>query len=141
MEVVSIGLNQHQVSGPFVHSVLHQNSTREVIQQYISLLRRVAKEHGEVYLLIDNQRGFMMDAGARQELFQFGKERIVKASAIVGGGILFRTAVNMMMRALELVRVTPTPAAFFPTPETARQWLEQQHARNQPRPGAAPRSL
>jgi hypothetical protein len=141
MEVVSIGLNQHHIDGPFVHSVLYQDATREVIQQYITLLRRVATEHGEVYLLLDNQRGFMMDAGARQELFQFGKERIVKASAIVGGGILFRTAVNMMMRALELVRIAPTPTAFFPTPETARHWLQQQQARNQPRQGIEPRRL
>ncbi len=138
---MSIGQNQHHIDGPFVHSVLHQDSTREVIQQYITLLRRVAMQHGEVYLLIDNQRGFMMDAGARQELFQLGKERIVKASAIVGGGILFRTAVNMMMRALELVRVAPTPTAFFPTPETAQHWLKQQHARSRPRQGADPRPL
>lgn len=138
---MSIGLNKHHIEGPVVHSVLYQDSTREIIQQYISLLRRVAKEHGEVYLLIDNQRGFMMDAGARQELFLFGKEHLVTASAMVGGGALFRTAVNMMMRALELVRISPTPTAFFATPETARQWLSQQRVRHALRQSDSARPL
>lgn len=129
METLSTGPNTHYVDGPVIHTVLGGDTNREIIVQYLELVRRVAKQHGRAFLLIDNQRSFMMDAGARQALFQFSREHLVAASAMVGGGQLYRTAVNLLLRALELARIAPTPTVFFSTPEQAREWIDQQRLR------------
>ncbi len=118
------GENRHYVDGPFIYTKIGGPTSREIILEYVKIVRGVLATHGEAYLLVNNERDYVIEPGARKALFAFSKEHRVSAFATVGGGAVYRTIFNLMMRALALAQIAVCPTAFFPTDAQARAWLE-----------------
>lgn len=125
-----IGPNRNYVDGPLIYTVLEGSTDQTTARAYLEIVKKVLREHGEAYLLLNNQQNHLMDVKARREFYDFAKQHKITAFASVGGGVLFRTTLNLVMRALALINVEVSPTAFFSTEPEARAWLEQQRQKH-----------
>ena len=133
-----IGPNRNYVEGNLVYTVLGGFTTKQTAMAYLALVTEVHAEHGQVFILINNQDNHSMDPGARRKFYEFAHMYKITASATIGGGPVYRTMLTLIMRALSLVNTKVPPNGFFSTEPEARAWIKEQQRLHPPRRAPPP---
>lgn len=96
----------------------------EMMQELLRLLEtEVLNRHPYYFVLMDGRQMNGFPAAARHRVSKWPHLHRNGGNALVGTGLLARTALTMVARAVMLFRQISLPMAFFATEEEAAGWI------------------
>ena len=102
----------------------------EDMMQFLRVQAQVKRERGVVFVLYDSRENTGLEPGARKYANDHGEaDSRANAAASFGAPFGMRVLVNMMNRALVMLRKDGAPVQLFDTEAQARQYIEAERAR------------
>lgn len=108
---------------------------------YHAMAEEAYAQHGSYFGLIDITHLTIINAEARRWMADWTRTHEVSGCAVFGGGLLQRTVVTLLSRAIALIRPTPFQVMLFKTEEEARAWIAKERMRQQSSQAAMPKSV
>lgn len=120
-----------RVDGELLHIQLIGPRDLGSIVRCCRICEEVQRRHGRLFLLIVDDYGMSpMPPECRAFLGQWNRSNSVDALAMVStGNRLFKTVVELLVRAFNLTRPQPMELSFFAREPEARAWLEERRQR------------
>lgn len=107
--------------------------TRVDMAEFMRLQTQIKRERGTVFVLYDSRENTGLEPAARKYATDHATEEArVHAAASFGAPFGMRVVVNMLNRALEVLRREGARVQLFDTEEQARGYLESERARIRP---------
>lgn len=107
------------IRGPFDEEMM-----REALHR---IETEILSKYPYYFVIIDGHQMSGFSAAARRQIARWPHLHHNGGDALVGAGLLARTALTMVARAITLFRQLPVPLAFFSTEEEARAWIVRRH--------------
>jgi hypothetical protein len=129
-DFIMVGEHRIRIDGDLVFIRVKGVVELDDMMQFLRLQMQVKRERGAVFVLYDSRENTGLAPGARKYATdKAGADARADAAASFGAPFGMRVLVNMLNRALTMLRKDGTPVQLFDTEAEARQYLDAERAR------------
>ena len=126
----SVVTTEAWIEGDIVYMRSKGTTTLDDLKRMFAICQQVCDEYGYALVLADSRIGGKSSPEARKYQTDMLRKRIFPShTAMYGGNLVARTAVILVMRAVELVTGTKVPVDLCEDEASARKVLDEARAR------------
>jgi hypothetical protein len=123
---LTIGSHQVIIEGCVMHIRFAGNFLRDEIVEILRLAEQINKRHGVIFTLNDMSKLRRIEPEARRYAAEWMRNHHFNGGVLYGGSLLARTAMTLLIRAINIIRKEPVVTLFCETEQEGRDWLAVQ---------------
>lgn len=125
----AVGKHRMRIQGDVVFARTRGEVTGDEVVALLDHMKKVEREYGYVFEIVDASVGGSMSAEARRQNAEWHKQHHIHIELVVfGAGLLIRTMITLLANAFRLMGSRQISPSFVATEAEAWAWVERRRA-------------